>query len=894
MKPLGMADEATGLEDVVEPWLETVYADMEQACSTKKDESAALNSAAVADPTPNADVTKEESKESEEAKDEATPNDVAVPVTESSDAVDATPVVGVAHSSTPLCILYGSATGNSEQIAKEIAAKYQASLDASPSTCFFPEVICAELNQFKKKCQKGWEEEPAPGTKHGLIIVTATTGNADPPENSDRFFRYVKRKTTPKDAFQHVAFAVLGLGDTNYDQFCAMGKTADSKLAELGGTRAKPLGMADEATGLEEVVEPWSDTVIADITNACRGSAGAGAASATPVAENVAVPSMSVPLDDTVEEEKKEDFVVAPPGIDEQSPGVSIIRSLLSISNSDCLPAVAHNTLPSLGPSLSSCALIDHNEDGEGGTEQDVNLAELDRMTISTSSTSNIRYTINHPYESAIHGARYLTNTATEGAKEVAELMGSASDDASSRAMNLIDSRFPLDGKDGKENELNGKRVLEMSLELPDDYSLEYQPGDSIGLIVPNPPQATAFVLNMLQDNNGIPSTQKISIDEKSATTVADVVQNHIDLSSPIKNRRLLSFFSQIASNPEEELALRLLSSKTPEGKMLFEKYIDEQRLTVVDILREFPSCYQNVTLEGLIGALPKIPPRYYSVTSSPITKKDNLTLTVAFSVVDYLTPPLTGSNYGQRRIRGVATRYLECLCSSFLSGAPSEQPAKLKIFPKPTGDFHLPADPSTPLILIGPGTGVAPFMGFVSHRQGQIAATQAAHAAKTSVEGTWRGGYDLEEDEVPVSKKDGKGLNLGVDFQDGQNVGEIDLYFGCRYRDHDWLYRDEMLQFEKDGILANLATAFSREGAEKTYVQTKLKENGDRVRSMILDRKASVYVCGDGNAMAKDVQKVLVEILSESFEGNDKLAQAESQLNEMKTSNKFVMDIWS
>ena len=309
VKPLGMADEATGLEDVVEPWLETIYADMEQACSAKKkDESAGLDSAAVPAPAPAADTTKEESK------DEATPNDVAAPpVTESSDAADAAPVVGVAHSSTPLCILYGSATGNSEQIAKDIAAKYQASLDASPSTCFFPEVICAELNQFKKKCQKGWEEEPAPGTKHGLIIVTATTGNADPPENSDRFFRYVKRKTTPKDAFQHVAFAVLGLGDTNYDQFCAMGKAADLKLAELGGTRAKPLGMADEATGLEEVVEPWSDTVIADITNACRGSAGAGAASATPVSENVAVPSMPVPPKYTVEEEKKEEVVVAPP-----------------------------------------------------------------------------------------------------------------------------------------------------------------------------------------------------------------------------------------------------------------------------------------------------------------------------------------------------------------------------------------------------------------------------------------------------------------------------------------------------------------------------------------------------------------------------------------------------
>jgi len=897
VKPLGMADEATGLEDVVEPWVKTVYADMEKTCSAKKEGSAVSVSAAAADVAPDAERTKEESKESD-AKEEATPNEVAPPVTDAPDAVDATPFPVVKHSSTPLCILYGSATGNSEHIAKDLAAKYQASLDASPSTCFFPEVICAELNQFKKKCQKFWEEEPAPGTKHGLIIVTATTGNADPPENADRFFRYVKRKTTPKDAFQHVVFAVLGLGDTNYDQFCAMGKVADIKLAELGGTRAKPSGMADEATGLEEVVEPWSDTVIADVTNACRGSGSGGATVTTPTTEKVAAPSTSARLQATVEEEKKEEVVVAPPKIEEKPEekpaGVSIVRSLLSISNSDCIPTVAHNMLPSLGPSLSSCALIDHTEDSEGAAEQDVNLAELDRMTVSTSSTSNIRYTINHPYESAIRGARYLTNTATEGAKEVAEIMGSVSDDANSRAVELIDSRFPLDGKDGKENELNGKRVLEMSLELPDDYSLEYQPGDSIGLIVSNPPQATAFVLKMLQDNNGIPPTQKVSIDEKSATTVSDVVQNHIDLSSPIKNRRLLSFFSQIASNPEEELALRLLSSKTPEGELLFEKYIDEQRVTVVDVLREFPSCYQNVTLEGLIGALPKIPPRYYSVTSSPLTKRDSLTLTVAFSVVDYLTPPLAGSSFGQRRIRGVATRYLECLCSSFLSGAASKQPPKLKIFPKPTGDFLLPADPSTPLILIGPGTGVAPFMGFVSHRQGQIAATQAAHAAKTSVEGTWRGGYDLEEDEVPVSKKDGKGLNLGVDFQDGQNVGEIDLYFGCRYQDHDWLYRDEMLQFEKEGTLANLNTAFSREGADKTYVQTKLKENGDRVRSMILDQKASVYVCGDGNAMAKDVQKALVEILSESLEGDNKLAQGEAQLSAMKASNKFVMDIWS
>jgi sulfite reductase alpha subunit-like flavoprotein len=384
----------------------------------------------------------------------------------------------------------------------------------------------------------------------------------------------------------------------------------------------------------------------------------------------------------------------------------------------------------------------------------------------------------------------------------------------------------------------------------------------------------------MLKTKYGMEASQKISIDSKHPITVEEAIRRHIDLCSPLKNKRIIASLSQHATDPEELATLRLLASKTAQGEEAFQKYIDEQRITVVDLLRDFPSC-QSITVEALFGLLPGIPPRYYSVSSSPLDRKNaSLSLTVAFSVVDYLTPKL--GDIGGRRIPGVATRYLEVLASGFLSGSSTiPSPAKLPIFPKPTSEFHLPASLSTPLILIGPGTGIAPFIGFLSHRRSQIHASE--ESAKEVVEGTWRGGFEV--DDVPVSSHD---ANPGH-FQ--QNAGIIELFFGCRHRDHDWLFQQEMTNWTEEGLITNLHTAFSRDSASKQYVQDLMltEETRARLLKLITIDHAAVFVCGDGNYMAKGVQAALLEILSEEVNGN-----AQRYLEQMKKDKRFVMDIWS
>jgi len=867
---LACADEATGLEDVVEPWTKNVFAQISKACLGENgngmdDEPLAFSPVTV-NTTQKDSHIEELHSTSPETMSLATSSGCAGTATQLPPSI----------SSSPLFILYASATGNAEHIAKEIASTYEAIQKNPDADTYFPSVICCEADQFKKKCASQWEKAPPTGCKHGILLVASTTGNADVPENASRFSRFIKNKSTPKTYFSHCSYAVLGLGDTNYDVFCATGKAFDKKLHELGGTRVKDVACADEATGLEDVVEPWKSSILWEITKACRG--GEDSVQTVPISAHVTSPYI-----------EQLELNIAPTL--KECRGVFTVRNILLLSESTPLPSVDHSVLPSLGTSFSSCHLILDEEIRRRSRGNSVSLADMDRMTIS-SNTSSVVFTHSKPFETTILGARYLTKTSTSAATTAWKTLqtGNLNDDYFIQAMAVYDNEFPLHGVDPDTCLRNGKRVIELKLSLPDDFTLEYQPGDSLGITVPNRPDAVKFVLNILKRNHGIESTQKISIDSCHPITVGEAVRRNVDLCSPLKSKRIIHSLSQYATDPAEVCTLRLLASKTVRGEEAFQSYIEDQRITIVDLLQHFPSS-QSITLEGLIGMLPGIPPRYYSVSSSPLDRKLGTgSLTVAFSVVDYLTPSLVigDQEMGARRIAGIATRYLEMLCSPYLCGAQDAScPQTLPIFPKPSTDFHLPSTLSTPLILIGPGTGIAPFIGFLSHRAAQIGASR--DAAKEVVEGTWRGGYELEVDDVPVSDRDARGLNIGRDYQ---TRGSIDVFFGCRHHDHDWLFADEMKAWDKEGLISNLHTAFSR-GENKTYVQD-LMQNDEFCRTnlvhQVLENNASIYLCGDGNKMAKDVQGGILEILSTKLG----IEKGQKYFEAMKQSGRFVMDIWS
>lgn len=149
-----------------------------------------------------------------------------------------------------LYILYGSQTGNSEDIALDLKSRCEEEYGMTS-------IVCDPLNAHKKTAAEIKEKAKL------LVIVCSTTGNGDAPENAETFWRGTKLRSAEKDRYAGLPYAVLGLGDTNYDKFCFMGKSLDKRLEELGGCRSMKLHCADEATGLEDVVDEWIPKIMA-------------------------------------------------------------------------------------------------------------------------------------------------------------------------------------------------------------------------------------------------------------------------------------------------------------------------------------------------------------------------------------------------------------------------------------------------------------------------------------------------------------------------------------------------------------------------------------------------------------------------------------------------------
>jgi len=229
----------------------------------------------------------------------------------------------------------------------------------------------------------------------------------------------------------------------------------------------------------------------------------------------------------------------------------------------------------------------------------------------------------------------------------------------------------------------------------------------------------------------------------------------------------------------------------------------------------------------------------------------------------------------------------LEQLLRPRLAGAgPSATEPKLRVFLRPSLAFRLPGSVSAPLILVGPGTGVAPFVGFLQHRAVMKAERETAGDDVST--GLWRGGFEIEAADLPAECP-----SSVTQFLKESPEGPVHLFFGCRDAG-DFLYKDELQQREREGTLSSLEVAMSRlsTSPEKVYVTHRLLARGPEIARLLRQEGAYVYVCGDGTKMAKDVYAAVKNVLQ--VHGGLSEADADAELDDMKLRRRYVVDIWS
>ncbi len=345
---------------------------------------------------------------------------------------------------------------------------------------------------------------------------------------------------------------------------------------------------------------------------------------------------------------------------------------------------------------------------------------------------------------------------------------------------------------------------IELSLE---GSGLDYEPGDAVGVITPNPAELVAEVVDLLGIDGDF-----VSIGGESVT-IEDALTHRLELT--LNSGAFLTQYAALTGYDELATAL----DDAGQRQALLDDY------QVIDVLRKWPfnAVSEARSIQSFVETLRPLTPRVYSISSSLESNPDEVHLTVAHVAYDA---------FGVAH-SGVAST---ALIESF------EEGDRVPLFIDKNPRFRLPESRDTDIIMIGPGTGVAPFRAFVQRR----------------------------------AESTGKGRNW--------------LFFGDRQFDEDFLYQTEWQQHLKRHALDRLDVAFSRDQSNKVYVQDRLLENRAEIYAW-LTSGASIYVCGDATSMAPDVHAALVSIVAS--EGGHSEEAANAYLKNMKRERRYLRDVY-
>jgi sulfite reductase (NADPH) flavoprotein alpha-component len=335
-----------------------------------------------------------------------------------------------------------------------------------------------------------------------------------------------------------------------------------------------------------------------------------------------------------------------------------------------------------------------------------------------------------------------------------------------------------------------------------DGSGLDYAVGDSFGIYAANDPGLVDTVLKLLNAPPDFPIAER---------TLREVLIDGVSL-SPAPDM-LFHLISYLTGGERRQKAKELAAGRDPDG--------DAAELDVLAALQKFPGIRPDP--EALVEALDALQPRVYSISCSPKCNPGRVSLTV--DAVRY--------EVDKRTRLGVA--------STFLANriAPGDW---IRTYVQKAQAFALPADPATPIIMIGPGTGIAPFRAFLQERQ--------------------------------VTKAPGRNW----------------LFFGHQRSNYDFFYKDELLAMRADGLLTRLTLAWSRDADQKTYVQHRMLEVGRDIWTWLTDG-AHIYICGDALRMAKDVEQTLIKIVA--THGARTEQEATAFVASLKNAGRYQTDVY-
>ena len=338
-------------------------------------------------------------------------------------------------------------------------------------------------------------------------------------------------------------------------------------------------------------------------------------------------------------------------------------------------------------------------------------------------------------------------------------------------------------------------------------WGLNFEVGDSMAVYPTNDPRLVDEIITTLgaKGDELVPAA-------KTQKALREALLRDYSVTQPTPK-----FLKAIASRASAAPLLQELLSS--DRKQDLDTYL--WGMEVIDFLIDHPSV--SFTPEEFVGLLTKLQPRLYSVASSLRAYPDQ---------VHFIVDVIRYESHGRAR-KGV--------CSSFMADRAEKAP--VPVYPSSAKHFHLPDDPNTPIIMVGPGTGVAPFRAFLQERQ--------AIGAK------------------------------------GKNW----LFFGAQREKCDYAYQEDFAQFKHDGILTRLDCAFSRDQAHKIYVQTRMLENAAEIWKWLDSEGAQFFVCGDARRMAKDVDAALRKIVQE--QGDRSVTDANEYVEKMKSDKRYKRDVY-